>query len=144
LTAFRQDIEKQMQRFIGIFATLSALATAILVSGCMAPPRAPDGTIEQSAGDQKALVACRTRANEVYDQQNRGAIFNPMSTDRDTPRSGDYVSGIPTRGLSERYGYENMIDDCLRHTNDAAPGADTAVETIPTPPPPVDRPAPAR
>jgi len=133
-----------MQRFIRPFATPSALATAILLSGCMAPPRAPDGTIEQSAADQKALIACRARANEVYDRQNRGAIFNPTSTDRDTPRSGDYMSGVPTRGLSARYGYENMIDDCLRHTNDAAPGADTAVQTIPTPAPPVDRPAPAR
>jgi hypothetical protein len=132
-----------MRRFIRPFATPSALATAILLGGCMAPPRAPDGTIEQSSADQKALVACRARANEVYDRQNRGAIFTPTSGS-DTPRSSDYAWGVTTRGLSARYGYDNMIDDCLRHTNDTAPGADTAVQTIPTEPPPVDRPAPAR
>ena len=133
-----------MRRFIRPFATPSALAAAILLSGCMAPPRAPDGTIEQSSADQKALVACRARANEVYDRQNRGAIFTPTNTDRDTPRSTGYVFGNPTSGLSARYGYDNMIDDCLRHTNDAAPGADTAVQTIATPAPPVVRAAPAR
>ena len=132
-----------MRHFIRPFATPSALAAAIFLSGCMAPPRAPDGTIEQTTADQKALVACRARANEVYDRQNRGAIFTGTSN-RDTPRSGDYLSGITTRGLSARYGYDNMIDDCLRHTNDSAPGAETAVQTIPTPAPPVVRTAPAR
>jgi hypothetical protein len=133
-----------MQRFIRPFAVPSALTAAILLSSCRAPPRAPDGTIESSAADQKALVACRARANEVYDRQNRGAIFTPTNSDRDSPRSTDYVFGVPTRGLSARYGYDSMIDDCLHHTNDAAPGADTATQTIATPAPSVVRTAPAR
>jgi hypothetical protein len=130
-----------MRPFFHPLTTAAAVAAMTLLSGCAGPPRAPNGQVEASPADQQALAACRARADEVYDQQNRAAIYTP-TTGQDTPRSGQYAWGVTSRGLSALYAHDNMIDDCLRHRDDAAPGADTAVQTIPTTQPPVDQPAP--
>jgi hypothetical protein len=83
---------------------------ALGVLGACSPPPAPVG---QARADRQTLDACRQRADEVYERQNRGAIYT--STDnRDTPFSGSYVSGITTRGLSAEYGRGNLIADCVR------------------------------
>jgi hypothetical protein len=74
------------------------------------------------------MTACRQRADAVFSQQNRAAIFNDRMDD---PRSGGYVSGITTRGLSDRFAWDQQVSDCVRNQG----SADTAGPgTAPNPP----------
>src|SRR5689334_9483510 len=93
----------------------------ILLTGChSAPPTA------QERAEQKTLAACRERADQVYAEQNRGAVYtqdNSLS-----PFSSSYVSGITSRGLGERYGRDVMISDCVRNAGAAPAGGSAAVD----------------
>lgn len=99
-----------------------ALTLATLAACQNAPPTA------QERADQKTLAACRERANQVYAEQNRGAVYEQNNSL--SPFSSSYVSGITTRGLGERYGHDTMIADCVRNTGAATP----ANSQPPTPP----------
>ena len=101
-------------------ASLSAAACAVLLTvGACTPP--PPPTSETRAA-QAVMTACRERANEVYRRQNRADLLNQDSSG--TPQSANYVPGIPTRGLAERYGYQNQVSNCLRDEG-------ASVDTVP-------------
>jgi len=69
----------------------------------------------QTRADAATWAACRSHADEVYNRQRRDTIYTINS--RNSPFSGnDSTTGIADRGLSERYGRENMIRDCVRNT----------------------------
>jgi hypothetical protein len=104
----------------------------------------------QSQGDPQTVAACRQRANQVYDQQNRGAIYS-QGPQANMPFSANYTPDNPTRGLSAQFGYDRMVNDCIRNTGTettrtpdnagAAAAASTARpatsgHTAPPPPPP--------
>lgn len=85
------------------------LAALTTLAACSAPP-APTA---QSRADQATLSACRQRADEIYQRQNRASLY--AMDNRDSPGSSTYVSGITTRGLSERYGWDTQVSDCVRN-----------------------------
>ncbi len=100
-----------------VAATWIAVSGAAVLSACSPPAPTP----EQRAS-QAAVAACRQRADDVFARQNRAAIFNDRMDD---PRSGGYVSGITTRGLSERFAWDNQVQDCVRNqgaATDTGPG----------------------
>jgi hypothetical protein len=90
---------------LGYPATLIALA----VTACAPTPQTP-----QTRADAALVSACRERANEAYDRQNRGTIYS--ITDRDVPYSANYLPDVPSRGLSQLYAHDSMVRDCVRNT----------------------------
>jgi len=68
-----------------------------------------------SRANAEALAACRDRAEQVYVQQNRPAIYSPQIA-VNTPSSGAYAPGVTNRGLADLYARDTMIRDCMRNT----------------------------
>jgi hypothetical protein len=77
--------------------------------------------------DPALVDACYKRANEVYDQQNRTSIYAPQYGGS-APLSGTYTDTGLTRGLSARFGFEQMVQGCVRSANVAASRADAVTE----------------
>lgn len=73
----------------------------------------------QAQADAQTRAACRERAEEVYNQQNRAEIYSPPPS-VNTPFSNNYMSGISDRGLSQLYIHDRMINDCVRNTGTGA------------------------
>lgn len=84
-----------------------AAALAAALPACTPPPPTPQGRAAEAA-----VVACRTRADEVYLRQNRATLYD--NDRRDAPESAAYISGITSRGLAERYGWDRQVSDCVR------------------------------
>jgi hypothetical protein len=83
----------------------------LLAPAQSARPPPPFG---QARADAETLAACRQHANAVYDRQNRDSIYT--INNRNTPYSANDSYSDVDRGLSQRYGYENMTRDCVRNT----------------------------
>lgn len=104
------------------------VALLLLVPAACSPRPAPS---PQARADAARLSACRQRADEVYAQQNRRAIY--LSDDqRDTPYSANYVSGVTSRGLADQYVRDNQIDDCVREGDAAQDPLATSTIARPT------------
>jgi len=88
-------------RIASAFALLS-------VAGCGFPP-------PQSGAERAASTDCRDDANRIYNAQNRYLLSERESPD--TPFSGSTPPPLPSDGLSERYGYDEMVSDCLKRSN---------------------------
>ncbi len=85
---------------------------ALVLAQC-APPPPPTG---QARADAAVVTACREHAEQVYTRTRRDTIYT-IST-RDSPFSAnDTSAGVTDRGLSQRYGHENMVRDCVRNTD---------------------------
>jgi hypothetical protein len=106
----------------------------------------------QQQADAQTVAACRQRANQVFDQQNRGAIFS-QAPQTNMPFSANFTPDNPSRGLSAQFGFDRMVNDCVRNTGTETtrtpdnPGAATAVSASrpaasdkTAPPPPTARP----
>jgi hypothetical protein len=89
----------------------AALLAAAMLCGCEAP--AP--LRGQAQADAATVAACRQRANQIYDQQNRGAIYSPQSQSN-TPFSANWTPEVPNRGLSAQFGFDRSVNDCIRNT----------------------------
>jgi hypothetical protein len=82
-----------------------------------------------------ARSACRARADEVFQQQNRGAIYredNFVSGLRDTPFGSAGLGSALPNGLSDQFGRDRTMQACLDGigtqsapdtTTDAAPAS---------------------
>ena len=71
--------------------------------------------ITQSHASAAARTACRQRADQVYNAQNRGDVYRSdtyETSTRDSPFAGVGLPGITTAGLSSRYRYAQLQDDC--------------------------------
>jgi hypothetical protein len=70
----------------------------------------------RSQASAAAQTACRSRADQVFEQQNRGAIYredNFVSGLRDSPfGSAGLGSTIPTN-LADQFGRDRTMQDCL-------------------------------
>lgn len=99
------------------------LLGVVALSGCNPGP--PTG---QARADAATRAACEKRAEQAYEQQNRGAIYNP-SSQVNSPYSGNYTPGVTDRGLSDLFAHDRRVSDCVRNT-----GTD-AVRSPPPPPP---------
>jgi hypothetical protein len=82
-----------------------------MLGGCDVP--APLRSQPQS--DAQTRAACRERANQVFDQQNRGAIFSGQSQ-ANMPFSANWTPDVPNRGLSQQFGFNQIVNDCVRNT----------------------------
>ena len=71
------------------------------------------------AGQRRDWAACRQRANQVYEQQNRGQIFSTASQ-VNSPFSNNYAPGDTNRGLSDVFAHDRMVNDCVRNTGTGA------------------------
>jgi hypothetical protein len=78
----------------------------------------------QSVTDRATTEACRQQANNTYAVQNRDQIYRikePFA-----PQSGTGLLDLPTRGLSDQFAQERLVQDCIRNTGTqtsrAAPG----------------------
>lgn len=64
-----------------------------------------------------AVSACRARADEVFQRQNRDQVYrvdNYNTDTRDAPFGTSGLKGVTSAGLSQQYGRDNMVQDCLR------------------------------
>jgi hypothetical protein len=107
-----------------ILLPLGALAGTVALSACSPAPQTP-----QARADAETLAACRQRANEVYNQQNRGDIYSANSSEN-SPFSANYVPGITSRGLPQLFAHDRMVNDCVRN---AGTGAERSKAPAPTP-----------
>jgi outer membrane biogenesis lipoprotein LolB len=73
----------------------------------------------QAQADAQTTAACRQRADEVYDTQNRAEIYSPQSS-VNTPYSANYTPGISDRGLSQLFAHDKIVSDCIRNTGTGA------------------------
>jgi hypothetical protein len=110
----------------------------MLLAACdTAAPPAP--RVGQGGMDAAVLDACRQRANEIYDRQNRAAIYAPQSG-VNSPLSGNYVESALTRGLSSQFAHEQLIRECIRTANVTSGRGEVPIEgagsAAPPPPPP--------
>ena len=90
----------------------------------------------------------------MFDQQNRGAIFS-QGSQANMPFSANYTPDMPSRGLSQQFGFDRMVNDCIRNTGtgttrtptgEGAPATVTrgaypsaGEKTAPPPPPPAQQ-----
>jgi hypothetical protein len=90
---------------------VAAIAVATLLSGCA-------GSASRAHGGATAatIAACRSRADEVYDKQNRDQVYRSdtyAGGTRDAPFSSTGLPGITSNGLSGRYARDTLEDDCI-------------------------------
>ena len=109
---------------------LLPLALLLALGGCAAPPR--------SHADAAQRVACQHRADEVFNTQNRDAVFRAdtyATSGRDAPFGGGGYLNAPS--LSDRYAREQLVDNCLSVRSGAPAGEPAAPSpTITDAPPP--------
>lgn len=105
---------------------LALLASAVMLSGCDAPP-----TSGQALADAQTRAACQQRAEQAYEQQNRAEIYSPPLS-VNTPYSANYVPDSSNRGLSDLFAHDRMVDNCVRNTGTGAERDETG---SPVPPP---------
>jgi hypothetical protein len=106
--------------------TASILLTCLALASC-----APAGGGGATSQDSRLRAACTQAADRVYDTQHRADIFTPMSG-VNSPQSGNYTSSADGRGLSQIFGRDNDIQDCVRRG-----GASS--DSVPPAPPPAAR-----
>lgn len=100
---------------LGLPAVL--VAGLVVLAACARSPQTP----VQAA----TVAACRERADQIYDRQNRADLSR--RDERDTPQSASYLSGITTRGLGARFERGQRIAEC---TNGLASGTGSPSPTM--------------
>ena len=92
------------------FASLAATSlTLVALAGCGSDQDRPRASAAQQA-------ACRQRADEVYQKQNRGDVYRSdqyATSTRDAPFASSGLIGVTSSGLSGRYARDKLLDDCL-------------------------------
>ena len=103
-----------------------AFLPAVLIlatAGCASSPQ----NSAVSRADSTTLASCRASTNQAFNRQNRYQISERDQTASPFSTSGD--TGITTRGLSQRYDYDNQLQSCL-----SASGGDAGSAATSTPP----------
>jgi hypothetical protein len=100
-------------------AVLPALLL-LAIGGCASSPQ--NGAVARA--DSTTLASCRASTNRAFDRQNRYQISERDQTASPFSTSGD--TGITSRGLSDRYQFDNQLASCL-----SASGGDAALPPIP-------------
>lgn len=110
--------------------TIALLLGAGLLAGCATAASGPQSGGPRPSADQ--VAACRQRADEVYDRQNRAELFRSdtyAGGTRDAMFSGTGSPGASIGQLSARYARDRMVDNCLR----GAAGNVASTPDAPTP-----------
>jgi hypothetical protein len=95
-------------------AAIGLLLGVTALSACDHAP--PSG---QAQADAATRAACRQRAEQAYEQQNRGQIYSTQSQ-VNMPYSANYVPDVPNRGLSDVFAHDRMVSNCVRNTGTGA------------------------
>jgi hypothetical protein len=90
----------------------------------------PSGPASTGGADLATQQACRQRVNEMYEVRNRGDIYSSNSS-VNTPYSASYQSGVPTRGLSNQFAYDESLAECEHNTANGAEGPTVAPPAAP-------------
>ena len=104
----------------------SRTAMALLCLAALPPALAgctQSAAIARSHASAAAAVACRQRADQVYDRQNRADVYRSdtyETSTRDSPFASTGLPGVTTAGLSSRYQYAQLQDDCLNNSGSGA------------------------
>jgi hypothetical protein len=95
----------------------------------------PSGPAAAGGADLATQQACRQRVNEMYEVRSRADIYtsNPSVN---SPFSANYQAGIPSRGLSNQFAYDQSVAECERNS---ANGAERPAPPAPPPPAPKRR-----
>jgi hypothetical protein len=111
---------------------LTTALALFALAGCSNPIGSPS---PRATASERAMTACRQRADEVFDRQNRNAVFRSdeyVASQRGAPyaSTGLGLSRDPSAGLSDQYARDVILDDCLNSTAER-PGAtpDSAAES---------------
>lgn len=102
-----------------------ALVAGLTLGGLTGCSHTFGSTADREGATPKAMAACRQRADEVFDRQNRGEVYRSdmlAGGERDSPFASTGTSGNPGAGLPARYARETMVDDCLNAAS-GSPGA---------------------
>ena len=109
---------------------------AVLALAGLAACAQPIGSTANRAGaTPKEMVACRQRADEVYNRRNPAEVYHSdmvAGGQRDAPFGGLGQPGQPGEGLPGQYARENLLDDCLNGLTgsaDAPASAETPAMT---------------
>ena len=105
------------------------LSLALALAACAPAASGPPPTAAQAA-------ACRQRADEVHDRQNRADLYRSdtyAGGTRDAMFSGTGSPGASVLQLSSRYARDRLLDNCLRGTaNNVTSTPDAPAPTITT------------
>ena len=85
-----------------------------VLAGCAAPAAGPQASAAPSAAQ---AAACRARADEVYERQNRADLYRSDSYAGGTRDAMFSSTGSPAASigaLSGRFARDRMLDNCLR------------------------------
>ncbi len=72
---------------------------------------------------------CRQSANRVYDRQHRELLSEEDQSN--TPFSANGMPSNPSDGLSDRYSYDNRVDDCVSRRTAATEDGTTFGPSLP-------------
>lgn len=92
----------------------------VVLAGCADQPPLTG----QAQADAETQAACRQRAEEVYNQQNRAQIYSP-SPSVNTPYSANYLPNQTDRGLSQLFVHDKMVSECVRNNGTGAERSQT-------------------
>jgi hypothetical protein len=105
-------------------AQVGLLGGILMLAGCA-------GSAPQSRASAAQRIACGHRADEVFQLQNRGAVYQSdqyVSSTRDAPFSSLGTVGVQTTSLSDLYARDKIQSDCIDGIN-GAPGPAPKAET---------------
>lgn len=97
------------------------LVLAVVVAGC-----GPRLDAASSRSSVSARASCRASTEASFNRQNR-RLLSERST-IDAPFSTSGVTGITTRGLTERYNYDTQLQSCLAGAGSSGAGATSQPE----------------
>lgn len=104
----------------------AALLAMLALGGLGACSHPIGSTADRAGATPKAMAACRQRADEVFERQNRAEVYRSdmfAGGERDAPFAATGMSRTePGAGLPSRYARETMVDDCLNAAS-GSPGA---------------------
>ncbi len=109
-------------------ARTAAAIALLLVAGC-----AGSGGGRSAGASPAQVAACRQRSEDIYRQQNRGAIYTNdtyATSTRDSPFGGLASSSGGQASLGEQFGRERALNDCYNYGTNPS---DTSPVTVPKP-----------
>ena len=106
------------------------VAVVLLAAGCSPRPETP-----ASRASAAAVASCRASTESSFNRQNRYLLSERDTTDAPFSTSG--VTGITTRGLTQRYDYDTQLSSCLSQSGNnggnvvSQPGPPTGTAVAP-------------
>ena len=104
--------------------TILLASLTLLAAGCTPPP-----PTSASRANAAALASCRASTDSSFNRQNRYLISERDTSDAPFSTSG--VTGITTRGLTQRYDYDTALASCLSASGGPETGASPVTSSAP-------------